>query len=178
MVNPTNHSYFNLSGRFNQPIDDHILQLNTGGVYSIAADGLPEKKADAERDFVKKLAKGAALKEIFAAPDEQIQLVSGLDHPFALNPSRNQAGTLYHPASGRRLTIETQAPCLVIYSANCVDDSVQFDEQPMIQHNGLALEAQALPDAIHSSQQSDVILKAGQIFTSRTVYFADVPATL
>lgn len=153
-------------------------QLNTDGVYPIAADGLPEKKADAERDFVKKLTKGAALKEIFAATDEQIQLVSGLDHPFALSPSRNQAGTLYHPASGRRLTIETQAPCLVIYSANCVDDSVQFDGQPMIQHNGLALEAQALPDAIHSSQQSDVILKAGQIFTSRTVYFADVPATL
>ncbi|WP_295505538.1 beta-galactosidase [uncultured Streptococcus sp.] len=178
LVNPTNHSYFNLSGRFNQPIDDHILQLNTGGVYPIAADGLPEKKADAERDFVKKLTKGAALKEIFDAPDEQIQRVSGLDHPFALSPSRNQAGTLYHPASGRRLTIQTQASCLVIYSANCVDDSVQFDGQPMIQHNGLALEAQALPDAIHSSQQSDVILKAGQIFTSRTVYFADVPATL
>ena len=178
LVNPTNHSYFNLSGRFNQPIDDHILQLNTDGVYPIVADGLPEKKADAERDFVKKLIKGAALKEIFDATDEQIQLVSGLDHPFVLTPSRDQAGTLYHPASGRRLTIETQAPCLVIYSANCVDDSVQFDGQPMIQHNGLALEAQALPDAIHSSQQSDVILKAGQIFTSRTVYFADVPATL
>ena len=48
----------------------------------------------------------------------------------------------------------------------------------MIQHNGLALEAQALPDAIHSSQQSDVILKAGQIFTSRTVYFADVKVIL
>ena len=178
LVNPTNHSYFNLSGRFNQPIDDHILQLNTDGVYPIATDGLPEKKADAERDFVKKLTKGASLKEIFAATDEQIQLVSGLDHPFALSPSRDQAGTLYHPASGRRLTIETQAPCLVIYSANCVDDSVQFGGQSMIQHNGLALEAQALPDAIHSSQQSDVILKACQIFTSRTVYFADVPATL
>ena len=66
----------------------------------------------------------------------------------------------------------------MIYSANCLDDSVQINGQPMIQHNGLALEAQALPDAIHSSQQSDVILRAGQIFTSRTVYFADVKATL
>ena len=29
LVNPTNHSYFNLSGDFTQTIDRHVFQLNT-----------------------------------------------------------------------------------------------------------------------------------------------------
>ena len=44
----------------------------------------------------------------------------------------------------------------------------------MIQHNGIALESQVLPDAIHSDLKDQVILKAGCLFTSTTVYFAGV----
>ena len=31
LVNPTNHSYFNLSGNFTQPINDHVFQINHQG---------------------------------------------------------------------------------------------------------------------------------------------------
>ena len=174
LVNPTNHSYFNLSGDFSQPIDQQVLQLHTKGVYPIAPDGVPAKEVDADRGFVKGLQTGLALKEIFADPDEQIKVVSGLDHPFALDKEQEEAGCLYDPASGRYLTFRTDAPCVVTYSANFVDESVIINGQPMIQHNGIALEAQALPDAIHSDLKDQVILKAGRLFTSTTVYFAGV----
>lgn len=174
LVNPTNHSYFNLSGDFSQPIDQHALQLHTKGVYPIAPDGVPAKEVDENRGFVKGLQTGLALKEIFADQDEQIQVVSGLDHPFALDKEQEEAGYLYDSASGRYLTFRTDAPCVVTYSANFVDESVIINGQPMIQHNGLALEAQALPDAIHSDLKDQVILKAGSLFTSTTVYFAGV----
>ena len=174
LVNPTNHSYFNLSGNFSQPIDQHVLQLHTKGVYPIAPDGVPAKEVDADRGFVKGLQKGLALKEIFADQDEQIQVVSGLDHPFVLDKEQKEAGYLSDPASGRYLTFRTDAPCVVTYSANFVDESVIINGQPMIQHNGIAMEAQALPDAIHSDLKDQVILKAGSLFTSTTVYFAGV----
>ena len=32
LVNPTNHSYFNLSGDFTQTVDRHVFQLNTEGI--------------------------------------------------------------------------------------------------------------------------------------------------
>ena len=35
LVNPTNHSYFNLSGNFTQPINDHVFQINHQGLYPI-----------------------------------------------------------------------------------------------------------------------------------------------
>ena len=110
------------------------------------------------------------MKDIFADEDEQIQLVSGLDHPFALSRGFDRAGSLYDPESGRLLFFKTQAPCIVVYTANFVDESVIIAGQPMIQHNGVALEAQALPDAIHSDFKDQVILKAGQTFTSKTRY--------
>ncbi|CAG5954325.1 aldose 1-epimerase [Streptococcus pneumoniae] len=170
LVNPTNHSYFNLSGDFTQTIDRHVFQLNTEGIYSIAPDGVPAKTPEANRDVVKHIYNGALLKDIFAEEDEQIQLASGLDHPFALPAGHDNAGFLYDQNSGRFLLFKTEAPCFVVYTANFVDESVIIGGQPMLQHNGIALEAQALPDAIHSDLKGQVILKAGQTFTSKTRY--------
>ena len=170
LVNPTNHSYFNLSGDFTQTVDRHVFQLNTEGIYPIAPDGVPAKTPDANRDVVKHIYNGALLKDIFADEDEQIQLVSGLDHPFALPAGHDNAGFLYDQVSGRFLLFKTEAPCFVVYTANFVDESVIIAGQPMIQHNGIALEAQALPDAIHSDLKNQVILKAGETFTSKTRY--------
>lgn len=170
LVNPTNHSYFNLSGDFTQTIDRHVFQLNTEGIYSIAPDGVPAKTPEANRDVVKHIYNGTLLKDIFAEEDEQIQLASGLDPPFALPAGHDNAGFLYDQNSGRFLLFKTEAPCFVVYTANFVDESVIIGGQPMLQHNGIALEAQALPDAIHSDLKGQVILKAGQTFTSKTRY--------
>ena len=171
LINPTNHSYFNLSADFAQTIDDHVFQVDSLGVYPIAADGVPAKETETS-DFVKHLQQAMLLKDLFAEKDEQVQLVSGLDHPFALKPGHETAGFLYHQESGRFLTFKTEAPCLVVYTANCVDEGIRFAGQTMKQHNGVALEMQALPDAIHSHQKDQVIVRAGQEFTSTTTYHA------
>ena len=112
LVNPTNHSYFNLSGDFTQTVDRHVFQLNTEGIYPIAPDGVPAKTPDATRDVVKHIYNGALLKDIFAEEDEQIQLVSGLDHPFALPAGHDNAGFLYDQHSGRFLLFKTEALAL------------------------------------------------------------------
>ena len=141
------------------------------GFYPIAEDGVPAKETEIS-DFVKHLQQAMLLKDLFAEKDEQVRLVSGLDHPFALKPGHETAGFLYHQESGRFLTFKTEAPCLVVYTANCVDEAIRFGGQTMKQHNGVALEMQALPDAIHSHQKDQVIVRAGQEFTSTTTYHA------
>ncbi|WP_303976426.1 aldose epimerase family protein [Streptococcus danieliae] len=174
LVNPTNHSYFNLTGDVHQTIDSHLLQLETSGVFPIAEDGVPAKEADASPTFVVDLQKGVRLSDLFASADPQIRLVDGLDHPFALWKDQEIAGSLYEANSGRYLTFKTQAPVAVVYTANVCDPAVQFDGQSMHQHNGIALELQALPDAIHGSQATQVILPAGQTFSQQTIYRASV----
>lgn len=174
LVNPTNHSYFNLSGDATKTIDDHIFQLHTRGFYPIASDGIPKKSLDTTPSFVRKLNQGVLFGELFTSLDPQIQLVSGLDHPFALLKEQDQAGFLYHEPSGRFMAFKTDASCLVAYTANVVDESIILSGQPMRQHNGIALETQALPDAIHSSQKAEVILASDQTFTSKTIYHASI----
>ena len=112
------------------------------------------------------------LEDLFKDSDPQIRLVEGLDHPFALPDGHENAGFFYHQPSGRFLTFKSEAPALVVYSANFVDETVRLQGQPMVQHNGLALEFQTVPDAIHSDQAEKVILRAGQVFTSKTSYHA------
>lgn len=172
LVNPTNHSYFNLSGNFTQPIDDHVFQINHQGLYPIRSDGVPLQTIEKDSPLVNHLSQAMRLADLFQDSDPQIRLVEGLDHPFALAPNQEQAGFLYHQPSGRFLTFQSEAPDLVVYSANFVDESVHLDGKPMVQHNGLALEFQTVPDAIHSGQAEKVILRAGQVFTSKTRYHA------
>lgn len=172
LVNPTNHSYFNLSGNFTQPIDDHVFQINHQGLYPIQPDGVPLQSIERDSPLVHHLSQAMRLADLFQDSDPQVRLVEGLDHPFALAPNQEQAGFLYHQPSGRFLTFQSEAPTLVVYSANFVDDSVHLDGKPMVQHNGLALEFQTVPDAIHSEEAEKVILRAGQVFTSNTRYHA------
>ena len=172
LVNPTNHSYFNLSGNFTQPINDHVFQINHQGLYPIHPDGVPLHTVDRESPIAQHLYQAMLLEDLFKDSDPQIRLVEGLDHPFALPEGHKNAGFFYHQPSGRFLTFKSEAPALVVYSANFVDDTVYLEGKPMVQHKGLALEFQTVPDAIHSDQAEKVILRAGQVFTSKTSYHA------
>ena len=101
LVNPTNHSYFNLSGNFTQPINDHVFQINHQGLYPIHPDGVPLQTVVRESPVVQHLYQAMLLEDLFKDSDPQIRLVEGLDHPFALPEGHENAGFLYHQPSGR-----------------------------------------------------------------------------
>ncbi|MBP2624307.1 aldose epimerase family protein [Streptococcus oricebi] len=174
LVNPTNHSYFNLAADAGQSIDSTVFQLNTLGIYPLSDISIPEKNYDASWSLLEEVKQGQPLADIFAHSDPQIRLVNGLDHPFALEMGAEQAGSLYDPGSGRYLIFKTDRPTVVVYTANSYDQQTYLAGQPARIHNGLALETQALPDAIHGPLSQQVILRAGQEFTSRTLYYASV----
>ncbi len=99
--------------------------------------------------------------------DEANQQVSGLDHPFAL-PVGHVIMLVSFMAKIQVASCSSRQrlPCFVVYTASFVDESVIIGGQPMVQHNGIALEAQALPDAIHSDLKAIwSFLKAGEAFT-------------
>ena len=173
LVNPTNHSYFNLSGDFLSAIDDTQVELGIEGLYPIDESSIPLEELERETDLVKSLQAGTTFGHVFASDHPQVRLVDGIDHPFALS-GQKAAASFYHEASGRKLTLTTDRPVLVMYTANVCDDKTRLAGQIAPQHNGFALETQALPDAIHRENREEVILRAGQEFTSTTTYHATV----
>ena len=173
LVNPTNHSYFNLSGNSHQAIDKIQLEIKAKGFYPLDQTSLPLGILDHQAPFFKAIQEGTTFGKVFASQDPQIIMHKGLDHPFLLTKGLNQA-SFYDPESCRQLTVWTDRPVLVIYTANYPDPERKIAGQSMKAHTGFALETQALPDAIHQGQENSVILEAGQTFFSQTTYFAGV----
>lgn len=173
LVNPTNHTYFNLSGQETTPIDQTMIQLHASGFLTLTPEAIPTGEVDTTADFFQAMRAGASFEQIFATEHEQLQQFNGIDHPFILE-EKEVAVTLVDPITKRRLTVQTDAPSIVIYTSNGFDDQTLLDGRRPTIHGGVALETQILPDAIHHSEFGNCVLKPGEVFESTTTYKADV----
>lgn len=173
LFNPTNHAYFNLSGNVNQTIDSQEVLLQASGYTVLDVDNIPTGEINATDSFFQKLVKGSSFGDIFADTHEQIVSRNGLDHAFVLHNVDNQL-TIYDAESQRKLTVTTQAPAVVMYTSNGFDNKTFLDGKQPVIHHGVAIETQVLPDAINQKGFGNMVLKANQVFTSRTTYRATV----
>lgn len=171
LFNPTNHSYFNLNGDISQPVDNHFVKLNTLGYTVLDDDNIPTGEIDSTEEFLKKLQDGSVLADVFADCHVQIQSRNGLDHAFVLGNSEWQ-GKIISEETGRLLRFKTDAPAVVIYTANGFDNKTLIDGKAPTIHNGIALETQVLPDAINQNNFGNIILQKQERFISQTIYYA------
>lgn len=179
IVNPTSHAYWNLGGEPWRSIEHHLVWINathftpvdaglipTGAIAPVA--GTPFDFYSAER----------AIGPGLAGTDPQLTHGQGYDHNFALDQMHTGmpraprlAARLIHPDSGRVLELLTTEPCLQFYSGNKFDGSIVGPEGARYErHAGLALEAQAFPDAPNHSQFPTTVLRPGRQFRSTTIY--------
>lgn len=173
LFNPTNHSYFNLNGDITQPVDNHFVTLNTLGYTVLDDDNIPTGEINSQEGFLKKLQNGTILSEVFEDSHYQIQSRDGLDHAFVLDKGEWQ-GEIISENTGRVLRFKTDAPAVVIYTANGFDDKALINGQTPTVHNGMALETQVLPDAINQENFGNIVLRKQERFTSETTYYATV----
>ncbi|MCL1996628.1 MAG: galactose mutarotase [Defluviitaleaceae bacterium] len=151
IVSLTNHSYFNLSGNFGESISDHFLTIPGDNICELNDDLTPTGNftniLNTPLDFTKSKEIGGALK----------LLPNGIDHPYVLNKNADNV-ILHHPKTGRRLTVSTTAPGVVVYTGNSLPNK----------QTALCLETQRLPDAINHPNFPSIILKPGDIYKSET----------
>ena len=161
-VNLSHHPYFNLSGDFTRDVGDHLLCIPARAVYLCDAAFLTGGRAEpppAVLDFTR------ARRMDDAPEDAQLALARGLNHCYVLASGQERpAATLVHPASGRRLRLYTDAPCLTAYAGGFLNP----------QNSALALEAQGHPESAFAPAAAT--LQPGEIFHRRMVYrFDTVP---
>lgn len=134
-LNMAQHNYFNLSGDCGIKLDDHVLFINAAAYRPLKENGIPmsisESVAGTPYDFrePKKLSK------VFAEPP------NGLDHPFDLDINVEDAKPsviLEDSVSGRKMTVNSNQPCVVVYTNN-----VGYK-----QHEGICFEMQHYPNEV------------------------------
>jgi len=164
LCNLTNHSYFNLDGGgdiLNQKIQifaDNYTWANDESV----PDGriLPVEGTPMDLRNLQKI--GEHIDDDF----DELNFGRGYDHNYCLGKSGEMKKAAYVESSDGKikLTVETEMPGVQFYAGNWLNDK-KFGKR-----TGFALESQFYPNAINLPNFDKPILKAGEIFKSKTIY--------
>ena len=170
--NPTNHSFFNLSGDPAKTVLDTSLTINAQRVTAVTDGLIPTGEllhvADGPLDFrsPKKLGQ-----DMFAQ-DHLIQLCGGFDHNFCTDgQGYRKIAEAYEPESGRVMEVFTDMPGVQLYTFNRPEAGLTGkDGKPMGPHTAFCLETQFYPDAVNHESFPGGILEPGEAFASVTAY--------
>lgn len=138
-LNLTNHSYFNLSGNSDNTIYENILKIDSDYLIGIDKDSIPCKTVNLDNNIFD-FRKSKILKDFFKADDEQKNLANnGIDHPYIFNDKIGKL-EIENLESGIKMSVETDNPAVVIYTANYLQD-VGFKK-----HSAICFETQEAPN--------------------------------
>lgn len=166
--NIASHGYWNLGGVTAADILDHHLWVDAQHILPVAADLIPTGALDPVTGSPFDLRQPARISDIVARPG----LAAGLDHCWALTGAgMRPVASLFHPPSGRRMTVMTDQPGLQIYTGNGLGKGPAGKAgHPYPRHAGIALETQHFPDAPNQPHFPGTILRPGAPFASRTIF--------
>lgn len=167
VFNLTNHSYFNLAGHEHpEKAMDQVLSINAG--YFTPADALSiptgeiRAVAGTPMDFRMPKTIGKDIEQDYDA----LNLQGGYDHNFVL-AGENCAILSYGDIT---MTVTTDCPGVQFYSGNFLAGERGKDGVSYCHRGGICLETQYWPDATHHALWPQPVTKAGERYTSKTVY--------
>ena len=174
ILNPTHHSYFNLSGDPTKTILDEELMINADKTTEVVPGLITTGKfldvAGTPMDFRKPTKIGAHIND----NDAQLKLGPGYDHNWVLNNYNKQlqkAVELYDSTSGRLMEIYTDQPGMQFYSGNFLDGTIKGKKGIVYNYRtGLCLEAQLFPDSPNKPNFPSATLKPGETYKQTTIY--------
>ncbi|MCD8027565.1 MAG: galactose mutarotase [Erysipelotrichaceae bacterium] len=172
LINITNHTYFNLSGK-TENIYQHLLTVKADQYACIDKDGLTTGVFNNVKDTPFDFNKPAYIGERVNQDDVQLHIGKGFDHPFILTTYKNQV-ILEHPKTSRRLSVSTSLPIAQIYTANYLDGRLGKYGQHYYERDAVCIETENLPDAIHLENHPTTILKKGETYDEYTSYKFEV----
>jgi aldose 1-epimerase len=173
ILNPSQHTYFNLSGNPDNTILSDQIKINADTFTPVDKGLIPtgkiEKVTGTPLDFKKLTLIGARIND----KNEQLELGKGYDFNWVLNNYNGkvrEAADLYNPESGRYMQVLTDQPGLQFYSGNFLNGKAGKGGVAYKFRSALALEAQHFPDSPNEPKWPSVVLKPGQVYKQTTIY--------
>ncbi|MBK79077.1 MAG: galactose-1-epimerase [Flavobacteriaceae bacterium] len=174
VINLTQHSYFNLSGDFNQSILNHKVKINANQFLPVNKSLIPTgNKLNVSmtpfdfRDYKE-------IKKDINADDLQLNYGNGYDHCWVLNDYKNGyrlVASAFHEESGRLMEVYSDQPGLQFYTGNFLDGSLPQKEEGFYNfRSGFCMETQHFPNSPNQPDFPSVTLNPNEKYNSKTTY--------
>ncbi|MEY8759054.1 aldose epimerase family protein [Chryseobacterium tongliaoense] len=172
VVNLTQHSYFNLSGNFTQPVTDHELQIDANKFLPVNETLIPTGEEKDVKNTPFDFTVSKTIGKDINADDDQLKKGKGYDHNWILNgKGLRTIAKVYHPASGREMEVISDQPGVQFYSGNFLDG--KYDTKTGGKNTvrtGFCLETQHYPDSPNQPSFPSTELKPGEKYQTKTIY--------
>lgn len=174
ILNPTHHSYFNLSGDFTKNALDHELKMYADRFTPVDEKCIPtgelRETAGTPMNFSEAVKVGEHINEDYG----QLKIGSGYDHNWVIdgdNGSLRKAAEVYEKTTGRFMEFWTDQPGMQFYTSNFLDDkTIGKKGLPLKYRGALCLEAQHFPDSPNKLQFPSAALEPGETYKQTTLY--------
>ncbi len=173
ILNPTNHTYFNLNGHKAGNIEGHELQLMASHYTPVVEGAIPTGEIAAVAGTVMDFTQPKTVGKEIRAEFEQLLLTQGYDHNWVVDGWDGQLrkiAVLTAPESGRRMTTYSTLPGVQFYAGNCISPQAGKDGAFYEKRSGMCLETQYYPDSIHQPEFPSCVFGEGREYDATTVY--------
>lgn len=173
VLNPTNHTYFNLEGHSSGPVVSHEMWLGASYYTPVREGSIPTGEiasvTGTPMDFTRSKTVGAHIDDDF----EQLKLTGGYDHNWVIDgwdESLRHFATVKAPGSGRVMKAFTTLPGVQFYAGNFIDSEKGKEGAIYGRRQGLCLETQYYPNSVNEPGFPSCIFGDGKEYESTTVY--------
>ncbi len=173
ILNPTNHTYFNLNGHKAGSIEGHQLQLFASHYTPVVEGAIPTGEIAAVAGTVMDFTQPKMVGKEIGADFEQLLLTQGYDHNWVVDGwdgELRRIAVLTAPESGLSMTTYSTLPGVQFYAGNCISPEPGKDSAFYEKRSGLCLETQYYPDSIHQPEFPSCVFGQDREYDSTTVY--------
>lgn len=174
VINPTNHTYFNLAGEASgKTILADVLKLNASCYTPVVEGAIPTGEIASVKGTVMDFTEGRVVGKDIEDSFNQLLLTSGYDHNFVIDNfdgKKKQIATVTDNESGRVMEVYSDLPGVQFYAGNCIATQTGKNGVQYGKRMGLCLETQYYPNSANEPSFPSCIFGPKKDYESETVY--------